>query len=208
MTKSPITRVLIIHGYASSGPKHWQTWLARESEKAGLETHYPDLPDPYHPDLAAWLAALKKEMPKIDAPTALVGPSLGCAVIHHLLKRKDIRRAGHAVLVAPATAEKVAASKLSFLNPFYENLDLPTTIKKSRKIDVFASDDDVWMSMNESARLAKELGATLHTFVDGGHLSLNAGYTSFPEVLEAIRPTPADGKEGSRKTDKTSHRKR
>ncbi|MBI2445330.1 serine hydrolase family protein [Candidatus Micrarchaeota archaeon] len=181
-----ITRVLIIHGYASSGPKHWQTWLARECEKAGLETHYPDLPDPYRPDLAIWLQALKKDMPKIDAQTALVGHSLGCAIIHHILQRKDVRRAGHVILVAPATPAKVAASKLAFLNPFYEDMELETTKKKAKKIDVFASDDDVWMSMNESAALARQLDATLHTFVDGGHLSLNAGYHTFPEVLDVL----------------------
>lgn len=181
-----MTRALIIHGYASSGPKHWQTWLARECKKAGLETHYPDLPDPYHPDLAAWMQALKAEMPKIDAQAALVGHSLGCAVIHHLLKRKDVRHVGRVILVAPATSEKVAESKLAFLSPFYQDMDLATTKSKAKKIDVFASDDDHWMSMDESTRLARDLDATLHTFVDGGHLSINAGFHTFPEVLDVI----------------------
>jgi len=196
-----ITRVLILHGYLGSGRRHWQTWLAKECEKAGFETHYPKLPDPRHPDLAAWLDAVKREMPKIDAHTSLVGHSLGCALIHHVLKRSDIRNVGHVALVGPATPQKVAASDLSFLTPFYEDLDLPVTKKKAKRIDVFASDDDIWMSLDESARLARDLGATLHTFVDGGHLSINAGYTTFPEVLETLLIG------ARRNANKTPHRK-
>ncbi len=186
MTKSPITRILIIHGYASSGPKHWQTWLARECEKAGLETHYPDLPNPYNPDVGEWMAALRAELPDPDERTALVGHSLGCAAIFHLLKQEHVRTVGDVVLVAPAHARNVAQSRQAYLAPFYQGMDYANARKKAGRIDLFVSDEDVWMSMADSKAMARELGARLHVFHDAGHLSINAGYHTFPEVLDVI----------------------
>ncbi len=183
---STITRVLIVHGYANSGPTHWQTWLAEKCRDAGIETHYPELPNPYNPDLDEWIGALRTEMPDPDGKTALVGHSLGCAVIFHVLKQEYVRTVGRVLLVAPASKRNVTESRQAYLAPFYQGMDLANARKKARRIDVFASDDDVWMSMDESAKLARELDATLHTFRSGGHLSINAGFTTFPEVLDVI----------------------
>ncbi|MBI5226462.1 serine hydrolase family protein [Candidatus Micrarchaeota archaeon] len=182
----PYTRIGIVYGHGGFYENHWQTWLARECEKAGLETHYPDLPEPKKPILAEWIDALKKDMPVVDDKTALVGHSLGCAAILHWLKSPTIKTVGSVILVGPAAEGNVAQSKLSFLTPFHQNLDLQVVRKKAKQIELFASDEDIWMSLDDSKKLAQELGARLHVFHNAGHLSINHGYTSFPEVLELI----------------------
>lgn len=186
MTHSPYTRIGIIHGHLGSGPNHWQTWLAGKCHEAGLETHYPGLPDLEHPRLDPWLQALERDMPMLDEKTALVGHSLGCAAILHWLQKPVIKAVGAVILVAPAAEKNVAQSKVAFLTPFYENVDLPAIRKKALRTDLFASDDDIWMSMADSEKMARQLGAQLHTFHNGGHLSVNAGFTTFPQVLQLI----------------------
>ena len=48
---------LILHGYAGSGPGHWQTWLADRLASAGERVAYPALPSPDAPLLTTWRSA-------------------------------------------------------------------------------------------------------------------------------------------------------
>ncbi len=185
-TDQTYDRVGIVYGHGGYYENHWQTWLARECKKARLETHYPDLPEPKWPVLENWLDALRKDMPVVDDQTVLVGHSLGCAAILHWLTSPKIKTVGAVILVGPAAESNVAKSKLAFLTPFHQNYDLQMVRKKARRIELFASDEDIWMSIDDSKKMAHELGAHLHVFHKAGHLSINHGYTTFPEVLELI----------------------
>jgi predicted alpha/beta hydrolase family esterase len=53
---------------------------------------------------------------------------------------------------------------------------------------MFASDDDRYVNIEAAHRLAKVLGAGFHIVQGGGHLSVSAGYHTFPEVLDLIAP--------------------
>ena len=181
-------RVGIIHGYAGSGARHWQTWLARNCRLLGAETHYPKLPGRFaQPTLPAWLEAIERTMPVMDESTALIGHSLGCPTILQLLREEQIKQVGLIVLVAPSTLSRVAASELGFLRDFYENLNGRTACK-AKKAAVFTSDNDRWVDPYAALALALELHADFHLIKDGGHLNVASGHHTFPEVLDLIVP--------------------
>jgi uncharacterized protein len=184
----PITRVCILHGYGGSGVLHWQTWLAKKCQKLGLATIYPKLPSKDAPKLQAWLAALSEEMPKIDESTALVGHSLGCQTMLHLLARKDIKSVGLVILVAPLSISKIKESDLSFLAPFWNGIDAAALSRKAKRVVIFASDNDKWSNIEDARKLAKETHADLRIIASGGHLNASSGQHTFREVLGLISP--------------------
>ena len=75
---------LILHGYQSSGPGHWQTWLAGRLRSGDAIVHYPDLPDADAPQLSSWLEALAGELDSIGEAPIVVCHSLACVLwLHH-----------------------------------------------------------------------------------------------------------------------------
>lgn len=186
MSEHLYSRIGIIHGLGGNAPMHWQTWLAKECRKAGIETHYPVLPNNEHPALEEWMAALEKEMPVIDEKTALVGHSLGCPTILQLLKRNDIASVGLVVLVAPPTLPIIRKSDYPFLAPFLESVDY-SVAKKAKRIELFVSDDDIWSEQDGIREFAGKLNANLHIVSGGGHLNVASGHRKFPEILNLIK---------------------
>jgi predicted alpha/beta hydrolase family esterase len=180
-------RVGIIYGWGGSSAVHWQSWLARKCRTLGFETIYPKLSEKEKPVLRVWLRELKRALPAVDEETALVGHSAGCGAILHLLERKDVRRVGLVVLVAPLSLEKILASEAPFIAPFFEDIDFETVKKKAVRIEIFASDDDAWGGAAEARKLCRKLKkARLHVVRGGGHLNVSAGFHAFPEVLALL----------------------
>ena len=94
---------LILHGYAGSGPEHWQSWLADRLRRAGQTVAYPDLPSPDAPTLEAWRAALEEEMRGLPGEPVVVCHSLACILwLHHCAAAvREGGRADRVLLVAP-----------------------------------------------------------------------------------------------------------
>src|SRR3954447_23225826 len=67
---------LILHGLDGSGPDHWQTWLADGLRERGETVSYPDLPDPFDPDLDTWLDVLRTELAAMEGERILLCHSL------------------------------------------------------------------------------------------------------------------------------------
>lgn len=183
-----ITRIGIIHGYAGSSAIHWQTWLARKCRKLGLETHYPKLPDIYSPKLKDWIKAINNEIPKIDENTALIGHSLGCPTILHLISQPKIKKLGMAILVSPSSKNRVER-KLPSIMPFFEELDEEVLRSIKPKIissHIFASDNDEWVDIPIARKLADSLSSEFHLMHNAGHISVSSGFHKLDEVLNLI----------------------
>ncbi len=176
---------MIVHGYGGSGATHWQRWLERKCRHLGIETHFPNLPDRFaEPKLPAWLEALERTMPVISQSTALVGHSMACPAILQLLARQS-NEAGLVVLAAPVTRDEM----FPCTRHFWDGFDPASVRGKTRRIEMFTSDNDRYVDTGIAQRLAADLGAGFHIIPGAGHLSVAAGYHAFPEVLELIAPS-------------------
>ena len=188
-----IRKVGIVHGYAGSGATHWQSWLERRCKTFGTETHFPKLPDRFSlPKLSAWLEALDRTMPIIDDTTALIGHSLGCPTIFQLLKSDRIKQVGLVALVAPSSRIRVEGSSLpeqlkSTVMGFYDDFDPTYVADKAKRIEIYASDNDMWVDPDITFQLALGMRANFHLIHGAGHFSPSNGHYKFPEIFDLIR---------------------
>jgi len=107
---------LILHGYAGSGPGHWQTWLADRLARAGERVAYPELPEPDAPELPAWRSALEAELRALPDEPIVVCHSLSCILwLHHTAAAvREGGRAERVLLVAPPSRTGVPDALASF----------------------------------------------------------------------------------------------
>lgn len=179
-------RVGIVHGFRGSSAIHWQTWLARKCSKVlKLETAYPKLPKKHNPRLPAWLEALGRTMPIIDEASALVGHSLGCTTILQMLRK--IEKVGLVILVAPPSLSRVEASEAAHLTHFYDGLDAKGLRGKILRAHVYSSENDPWVDARAAEMLANDLKAKFHLLPGAGHINVDAGYHTFPGIIEHIK---------------------
>lgn len=167
-------RYLILHGWQGSGPGHWQAWLADELRAAGHDVAFPTLPDPDHPELEPWLAALE---PFRTAEDVVIAHSLGCVLwLHH--RARGGAPAVRALLVAPPLPDPMIPEIAGFypLPPLH-----PALAPEAR---VVSAPDDPYCPGGARTAFAQPLGAEHDSIPGGGHLNPDAGYGAWPAAME------------------------
>jgi uncharacterized protein len=173
-------RFLILHGYEGSGPEHWQTWLAGRLRERGAHVRYPELPDPFAPQPAAWAAALHAELAGLAAGAA--GDGERVVVCHSLASTLWLREAAavapehrvdRVVLVAPPCPDGVPAVLASFFPVDARAEALPAASGATR---VVCADDDPFCPEGAATRWAAPLRLPVDLVTGGGHLNPDAGF--------------------------------
>ena len=165
-------RFLILHGYEGNGPDHWQTWLAGQLRDAGHDVAYPDLPDPLHPDLEAWLAVLGAE--RRGAGDVVVCHSLGCLLwLHHRARGGPPAR--RVLLVAPPGPS--AAVQVPALAGFFPVALDPALASEARLV---TSDADPYCPEGAVGTYAGPLGIASDVLPDAGHINPESGFGPWP----------------------------
>ncbi len=172
-------RVLILHGYEGNSAEHWQSWLARKLRRAGQDVAYPDLPDPLHPDLDAWLAVLEAE--RRGPSDIVVCHSLACLLwLHH--RARGGAPAQRVLLVAPPCAS--AVEEVPALAGFFPAPLDPRLAKHARLV---CGDDDPYCPEGARAVYAAPLGISADVIAGGGHINADSGYGPFPGALAWVQ---------------------
>ncbi len=187
-TKSVPLRVIILHG-AHGGPEtNWFPWLHSALEAEGIEVLRPRFPTPEGQSLSAWLHAYDVAVGSLPlASTVLVGHSLGVAFALRLVER---------------TARPVAG--LFLAAGFIGSLDLPDydainqsffaapfdwsaiRERKGRVVGCWAGENDPYVPLSRSQEIATCLEVPLEIVSGGGHLNSETGFTTFPQMRDAI----------------------
>jgi predicted alpha/beta hydrolase family esterase len=175
---------LILHGLGSSGPGHWQTWLAARLRADGERVAYPDLPDADLPSLPAWRATLDGELAALpNGEVVLVCHSLACLLyLHHVAEGGT--PADRVLLAAPPSE----ASGLPEIQGFFP-VPLPALSEGARLV---CSDDDPYCPEGAAGLYGEPLGIPVDLLHGGGHLNPEAGFGPWPAVeawcLDGDRP--------------------
>jgi uncharacterized protein len=165
---------LILHGLQSSGPGHWQTWLAARLRADAERIAYPDLPDADLPSLPAWRAALEGELAALPAgEVVLVCHSLACLLyLHHVA---DGGPPADRVLLAAPPSE---ASGIPEIQGFFP-VPLPALGEGARLV---CSDNDPYCPEGAANLYGEPLAIPVDVLPGGGHLNPEAGYGPWPAV--------------------------
>jgi predicted alpha/beta hydrolase family esterase len=163
--------ILILPGYADSGPDHWQSHWEREDPECRRVVQ----DDWLLPRREDWLAALDRHVAECAAAPVLVAHSLACSLVAHWAGRPRSAAKG-ALLVAPADVDsplRTPEEVRSFSPIPLARLPFPSI--------VVASTDDPFASLERAAAFAAAWGSRLVTLEGAGHINADAGFGPWPE---------------------------
>jgi predicted alpha/beta hydrolase family esterase len=173
--------ILILHGWQNHRPKdHWQHWLADRLRGLGHEVTYPQLPDADDPDLEVWLAELRRHL-AAGRPRIVVAHSASALLWLHAVDRGAVGAGDvdRVLLVAPPSASVVVGHpEIAEFAPPTGELTLPGDTR------LVAGDDDPYCPEGARTVFGDPLGIPTEIIPGAGHLDLDAGYGSWPAVLE------------------------
>lgn len=166
----PGPTVLVLPGYASSGPEHRQSlWEARYGY---LRVEQDDW---LEPDVDDWIATLDRAVAAAAPPVVLVAHSLGCALAVRWAAAGDASRVAGALLVAPADVESPAHTP----DEVRGFAPLPTRRLPFPAV-VVASDDDPFMDVARARAFADAWGARWVGVGALGHVNAASGIGDWP----------------------------
>ena len=163
------TSVLIVPGYGSSGPEHWQSlWEAAHPDYQRVMQR-----DWERPDRAAWVDALDAAVKQAEHPVVLVAHSLGCLVVAHWAVQHQ-RPIQGALLVAPPDADDpdFAVDDGGFA-------PVPLALLPFRSI-VVASTNDPYASLERVEQFARAWGSLCVSIGPSAHINTAAGFGPWP----------------------------
>ncbi|MCH5671582.1 RBBP9/YdeN family alpha/beta hydrolase [Streptomyces gilvus] len=180
---------LILHGWQNHRPAaHWQHWLADRLDGLGHRVTYPQLPDPDDPSLEVWLSELGRYLGEMDGEDRVVLAHSASAVLWlHAVARGIVTdgAADRVLLVAPPSASVLARyPEVAEFTPPALDCALPTPTR------LVAGDDDPYCPEGAREAYGDPLGIPTDLLPGAAHLDLDAGYGSWPAVLEwCLDPT-------------------
>ncbi|MFG2945630.1 RBBP9/YdeN family alpha/beta hydrolase [Streptomyces adustus] len=185
MTSTSSSSFLILHGWQNHRPEgHWQHWLADRLGERGHHVTYPQLPDPDEPDLEVWLAELARHLRGLPAEgeRVVLAHSASAVLWLHAVARgiPGLGDVDRVLLVAPPSGSVLARHPeiAAFAPPAPADLTLPGPTR------LVAGDDDPYCPEGARTFFADPLGIPAEILPGAAHLDLDAGYGSWPAVLE------------------------
>ena len=169
--KASEAEILIIPGYTSSGPDHWQTrWQSRLSTARRVEQ--AEWSKPVRED---WVAKIADEVNAATRPVVLVAHSLGIPSTVHAIPLFQKPIAG-AFFVAPPEVDNPAVrpKHLMSFGPYPRDpLPFPTL--------TIASRNDPFGSFEHADELAAAWGSLFIDAGESGHINAESGHGPGPE---------------------------
>lgn len=180
------TKVIIVHGTGGKPEGNWFPWLKTALIARGQEVIVPRLPTILGQSLKSWKRAFYNEVGQIQPNMILIGHSVGAGFVLNLLEESK----------CPVIAS-------FFVCGFLGKLDLPSydVLNESfvchdfnwQKICqnygsccVINSDNDPYVPLAKGEELAQKLKVPLTLLPGAKHINAEAGYTSFPFLLERM----------------------
>lgn len=171
MTARPL-RYLVVPGWTSSGPDHWQSrW-----ERAHPDWERIEMGDWERPDPADWVARIEAAVAAPGPPAVLVAHSLGSLAIARwaAAPASSTDRVAAAFLVAPPDVERDGTPE-----ELWKFAPIPRVPLPFRAL-VVASRDDPWIGPDRVRALAAAWRASFVDVGMAGHLNTDAGYGPWP----------------------------
>jgi uncharacterized protein len=164
-------RYLVVPGWQSSGPDHWQTHLETSLDGASRV----EMTDWITPKTADWIDTLERAIADCAQPPVVIAHSLGCIATAHVVARARVAIAG-ALLVAPPDLERARCT------PQLKDFAPPPRVAFACPVTVVASDDDPHASIDVSRSLAEAWAAKLVALHAAGHINTASGYGPWPQA--------------------------
>ena len=179
---------LILHGWGGNKPEHWQEWLVGELQRAGKRVHYPKMPNPTAPCLAAWLTRINDEVKALPGgPVTVLCHSLGAISWMHYVTAVETQIADRALLVAPpyVSHDLPPADTPPGIDGFFPvPLDAGAIRRAAGQTAIIFGENDCYGTEDQTKAYSDRLKVPLHMLPGAGHVSPYWGYGAWPWVLD------------------------
>jgi predicted alpha/beta hydrolase family esterase len=152
--------------------------LAERLRSLGEDVRYPELPDPFEPELGPWLEVLRSEVAAMDGERVVLCHSLACLLWMHYAREVDAPVAERVLLVAPPCDRGVPAID-RFWPP--NDVDKGALVRACARTLVLWAEPDPYCPGGAMAAFVDAFPDSVR-IPDGGHLNTDAGYGPWPEV--------------------------
>lgn len=179
--------VIIVHGTYGSPDENWFPWLKQELEALGYTVTIPLFPTPGGQSLEIWKEVFGQIQTNIDEDTILVGHSLGAAFLLHVIESLSTTIpaaffvSGFIGFIGNETFDTLNSTFVS--GPF----DWEQINAHCNSFYVLQGTDDPYVGVEKGKELTTLLNAQYIAIKDGGHLNADAGFTTFPMLLDLIK---------------------
>ena len=166
-----LSDVLILPGWQSSGPLHWQSRWEQRHGYERVEQH-----DWLRPLRGDWIARLEEVLLGRSAPVWLVGHSLGCLLVAAWAAHShQTARVAGALLVAPGDPE------LPALRPALRSWAPIQQTRLPFPALLLGSSNDPYCSLARAQQFAGDWGARFVSLGECSHLNAESGLGDWPE---------------------------
>jgi uncharacterized protein len=180
------TNILIFHGTNGHPEENWFPWLKKELEKLEYNVIIPQFPTPKNQTPETWFDIFNKYKQYINSDTILIGHSLGGTFLLQVLQNIGIQVKACFFIATPIgiLPTKYYETDKPFLEKPFNWLEIKA---HSWKFQVFHSDNDPFVCIENGEKLAKQLCVDLTVVKNAGHFNTKAGYIEFELLLEKIK---------------------
>lgn len=175
--------VLILHGIMGKAGENWAQWLNDKLASKSYSVIMPDLPNADRPNRQEWLKEISNIMQNLDGNTIIVAHSLGVTSALDYLEQASCPIKGM-VSVSGFSDDYGLELNSYFLKE--KSIDFDKVNANTEKAFVFFGDNDPYVPQDSLNKLADNLKTKPVILAEGGHLNASAGFTEFPELLEAV----------------------
>ena len=177
--------ILILHGIDGHAGIHWQQWLNEQLRMHGHKVIMPNLPDANRPSRRVWLDTIKEAIKDIDlSRLIIVAHSLGVPSALDFIESLSGKIAG---LISVSGFADDYGAKLNSYFMAEKEIDFGKVNESLQHASVIYGDNDPYVPQSSLKLLADNLGVKPIVIKEGGHLNTDAGYTSFPLLLDVIQ---------------------
>lgn len=165
-------KVLIFHGTEGFPEENWFPWLKDKLEDEGIKTFVPQFPSPpvVSSKVSEWFDILEDYKKHIDKNTVIVGHSLGGVFALRVLEKLE-----HPIHSACFVGTPIGIKPILNYDrdKSFSGFDFDwQKIKKSAKyFEVFHSDNDPYVGIENGKKLAKNLDVKLSFVPNAGHFN-------------------------------------
>jgi serine hydrolase len=175
----------IIHGAYGNPEENWSPWLTKELEKRGYTVTVPQFPTPDGQSLTNWMKAFASYKDKLTPDSLLIGHSIGVAFILSLLE--NLSQPVHGVFLVSGFISDLNNEQFDSINASFYKKSFQWDTIKNNNFYIFHGDNDPYVPLEKAEELAEKLESNVIVIKDGGHLNNDAGFSTFPELLEVIK---------------------
>jgi predicted alpha/beta hydrolase family esterase len=180
-----VKNAFIIPGAYGYPEENWFPWLKQELEKNGYSVIIPQFPTPQNQSLTTWREAFDKYKNKLTRDTILIGHSIGSTFILSLLE--NVSEPVHGVFLVSGFISDLNNKEFNRINGSFYNKSFNWEKINENKFYIFHGDNDPYVPMDKAEELANKLHSQVNIIKNGGHLNDQAGFKTFPKLLEEIK---------------------